>query len=1055
MFRKAKVNVKFPELERSILEFWKTEKAFRSRRALNEGHKSWTYLDGPITANNPMGVHHAWGRTYKDLFQRFNSMKGFDLRYQNGFDCQGLWVEVEVEKELGFKSKRDIESFGVAEFVKRCKQRALRFAAVQTEQSIRLGYWMDWDNPDELRQLADGLEDPHKVLKFDGTTGNTISGTAEQIIGALGRVELGGSYFTLSDDNNYAIWAFLKKCHERAWLYKGRDVMPWCPRCSTALSEHEIATEGYRELTHFAVTLKFPLKRKGEAALLVWTTTPWTLTSNVAVAVNPDMKYVGVRNDGEVLYLAKNVLNRYFPTASNIVEELTGRDLEGLVYGGPFDELEMVQKVAAKDNHRVILWNEVSETEGTGLVHIAPGCGKEDFQLGHEHKMPILSPLNEYGVFTDGFGEFTGTHVYDSPKKIIANLQRKGILFKMEQYSHRYPVCWRCGNELVFRLVDEWFISMGKKFDKPSEQVTAEEKLHNLRYEIIENAMRIRWFPPYGLSQELDWLRNMGDWMISKKRYWGLALPIWECQSCGHFEVIGSKQELKNRAVAGWQEFEGHSPHKPWIDAVKIKCSRCRNVVSRISDVGNPWLDAGIVAYSTMGYFSDRGYWEKWFPANLICESLPGQFRNWFYSLLAMSTVLENQPPCRTIFGHGQVLAEDGREMHKSLGTAIWFDEAAESMGADVMRWMYCTTRPETNMRFGYGIGEDVKRRFLLPLWNIYCFFITYAALDQWKPSGRKPKLSSLDRWILSKLQILIQDVTTNLENFDPIDATTHLEAYVDDLSKWYVRRSRRRFWKSEADEDKEAAYTTLYTCLTELVELLAPFIPFLVEEIYQNLVRSVDKNAPMSVHHNDWPIAEESLIERELVDAMDLAFKVSSLGHAARNTARIKLRQPLARAAVIADKTILNRLAAVKELVREELNVKNLDLISAKENLVDYKSDQPTQAYVFQEEESVLMALDIRISDELRKEGVARDIVRRIQDQRKQAGLEISDQIEIYYQTGPKLTDVFSTHRDYIATETLARKLVDSAPPDQSHTADYALQGEKLSIGILRASGT
>jgi isoleucyl-tRNA synthetase len=913
---------------------------------------------------------------------------------------------------------------------------------------------MDWDDPDKLRQLADGLEDSQKVLKFGGTKGNAISGTAEQLIGALGRPELGGSYFTLSDDNNYAIWAFLKECNERGWLYKGRDVMPWCPRCSTALSEHEIATEGYRELSHSAVTLRFPIRGKDNAALLVWTTTPWTLTSNVAAAVNPEIKYVGVLKDGETLYLAKSLLNRYFPGHRNVREELTGRDLEGLMYDGPFDELEIVKKVGAKDNHRVILWNDVSETEGTGVVHIAPGCGKEDFELSHEYKMPVLSPLNEYGIFTDGFGEFTGVHVYESPQKVIADLKRKGILFKVEQYSHRYPVCWRCGSELVFRLVDEWFISMGKKSDKSPEQLTREEKMRNLRYQIMENTMQIRWFPSYGLSQELDWLRNMGDWMISKKRYWGLALPIWECQSCGKFEVIGSEQELKTRAVEGWQEFEGHSPHKPWVDAIKIKCSSCQSVVSRISDVGNPWLDAGIVAYSTMGYFSDRSYWEKWFPAELICESLPGQFRNWFYSLLAMSTVLKNQPPCRKIFGHGQVLAEDGREMHKSLGTAIWFDEAAESMGADVMRWMYCTTRPETNMRFGYHIAEDIKRRFLLPLWNIYYFFVTYAALDQWKPSSGEPSFSSLDRWILSKLQILIEDVTSNLDNLDPIGATTQLEAYVDDLSKWYVRRSRRRFWKSETDEDKKAAYATLYTCLTSVVRLLAPFIPFFVEEIYQNLVRSVDKNAPVSVHHNAWPVADESLIDRELVAAMNLAVKVCTMGHAARNTAGIKLRQPLAMAAVVADKTILNRLGEVKGLIRDELNVKNLELITSKEDLLG-KSDRPAREYVFQEEEGVSVALDTRISEELKKEGVARDIVRRIQDQRKKAGLEVSEHIALYYQAGPTLKGVFSTHRDYIATETLAKKLIDSEPPTGSHTNDYTLLGEKLIIGIIRANGT
>lgn len=617
--------------------------------------------------------------------------------------------------------------------------------------------------------------------------------------------------------------------------------------------------------------------------MLVWTTTPWTLTSNVAVAVNPNMTYVKVSYKGDVLYLAKAAMNSVLGKAVDVLEELPGKDMEGLTYDGPYDELEAVQKSSTPSAHRVILWDQVSETEGTGMVHIAPGCGKEDFELGLEFKLPVLSPLNEYGVFMDGFGKFTGTHVYDSPEAVFEDLKSKGFFFKVDQYSHRYPVCWRCGSELVFRLVDEWFISMGRKFDKPLEQVTEDEKAESLRYQIMDVTSKIRWFPPFGMSLELDWLKNMGDWMISKKRYWGLALPIWECHSCRHFEVMGSKEELKERAVAGWDEFDGHSPHKPWVDSVRIHCGKCGKATSRVPDVGNPWLDAGIVAYSTMEYFRDREYWKAWFPADLILESLPGQFRNWFYSLLAMSTVLEKQAPCRTIFGHGQVLAEDGREMHKSLGTAIWFDEAAETMGADVMRWMYFTSKPEPDMRFGHHLAEDVKRRFLLPLWNVYCFFVTYANLDQWVPKKSEPEFSTLDIWILSKLQILVEDVSTHLENFDPLEATIQLEQFVDALSKWYVRRSRRRFWKSEIDADKNSAYTTLYTVLVTLIKLLAPFLPFLTEEISQNLIRSVDPNAKPSVHHCDWPVSDKSMVNDDLVAAMNVAVKVCSIGHAAQ----------------------------------------------------------------------------------------------------------------------------------------------------------------------------
>ena len=1110
LFKEAEPTVNFPKLERRILRFWKETDAFKKRVALNRGKRRWSFIDGPITANNPMGVHHAWGRTYKDVFQRYRAMKGYELRYQNGFDCQGLWIEVEVERELGFKSKRDIEAYGIAEFVKRCKQRALRYAALQVEQSIRLGYWMDWDDPQLLRELAKRLDNGKEIMTIHGPMG-PVSDTVEGLVSRLGTPQLGGSYFTFSDENNYTIWSVLKKCHERGWIYKGRDVMPWCPRCSTALSQHEIVTEGYREITHPALTLRFPLRQRPGEALLVWTTTPWTLSSNVAAAVNPYMSYLKVRRNGEILYLAKAALSRVFPREDyEVIEELPGTDMVGWTYEGPFDELPAEQKLGAVDAHQVIAWKEVSEAEGTGIVHIAPGCGREDLELGKQYDLPAVAPLNEFGVFVEGFGWLTGTHVYDSAEPIIENLRKKGLLLKVEDYTHRYPVCWRCDSELVFRLVDEWFISMGEKLDKPLEEVSEEEKEKNLRYQIMEVAKQVRWIPDFGLQHELDWLRNMEDWMISKKRYWGLALPIWECKECGNFDVIGSKEELRSRAVEGWESFEGHTPHRPWIDAVKIKCSKCGAVISRIPDVGNPWLDAGIVAYSTLNYRHDKDYWERWFPADLVCESLPGQFRNWFYSMLAMSTILERRPPFRTCFGHGLVLDEKGQEMHKSSGNVIWFDEAAETMGADVMRWMYCTSRPESNMLFGYSLADEVKRRFLIPLWNVYGFFVTYANLDKWTPEETAAQYSLLDRWILSKLQVLIRDVTDCLENYKVYDAAVSLERFVDELSRWYVRRSRRRFWKSEADEDKKAGYTTLYTCLTTLLKLLAPFLPFLTEEIYQNLVRSVKPDAPESVHHNDWPEADTSLVDEELMADMELAVKVCGLGRAARNKAGIKLRQPLRTAKVVAEETVLKRLRRLTDLIIDELNVKELVLTTEKEEVMTYEihplpdilgkkhgrlfpkiraavagmdanvflqklqreqrveikvDDQviillpeeveirtrPKEDYALAEEQGILVGVDTVITEELKKEGLARDIVRRIQNQRKEAGFDIADWIETYYEAGPKLTEVFRAHGDYIASETLSTTIRKAQPPPGAHIADYKIDGESLRLGLLR----
>jgi len=1110
MFKEEGSKVDFQKLEQQILDFWVKTGAFQERRALNNGKEPWSFMDGPITANNPMGVHHAWGRTYKDAIQRFKAMRGYDLRYQNGFDCQGLWIEVEIEKELDFKSKKDVESYGIGEFVKRCKQRVLRFAAIQVEESIRLGYWMDWDDPRLLRELADGLEEPGKTITVAGPSGKTLTGAVEQVVGALGTHAFGGSYFTFSNENNYCIWSALKRCHEKGWIYKGTDVMPWCPRCSTALSEHEIVTEGYREIKHLTLTVRFPLRGRPGEALLIWTTTPWTLSSNVAAAVNPNIVYAKVRKDGEILYLAKAALGRTLSGSYEVLEELQGSELEGWSYDGPFDELPAVRKAKAVEAHRVILWKDVSEVEGTGIVHIAPGCGKEDFELSKKEQLPAIAPLNEFGIFIEGFDWLTGLHAYDTPKPVIEELKRKGLLLRVEDYIHRYPVCWRCDSELVFRLVDEWFISMGEKIDKPLEKITEEEKERNLRYQIMESTEQVQWIPYFGLQQELDWLKNMSDWMISKKRYWGLALPIWECRECGTFEVIGSEDELKARAVEGWEEFEGHTPHRPWIDEVKIKCPNCGSIVSRIPDVGNPWLDAGIVSFSTLDYRHDRSFWEKWFPADLICESLAGQFRNWFYSMLAMGTIMVRRTPFLTCLGHGKVLAEDGREMHKSWGNAIWFDDAVETMGADVMRWMYCTTKPESDMLFGYKRAEEVKRDFFLLLWNIYSFFVTYANLDNWRPGKEVRAYSQLDLWMTSRLQVLIEGTTECIEKYDIYNAARQLEPFVNELSTWYLRRSRRRFWKSEADEDKEAGYATLYNCLVTLLRLLAPFMPFTTEHMYQNIVRSIDPHAPKSVHHNDWPTPDKSLVDDELMSRMELAIKVSSLGRSARSSSGIKLRQPLAKATVVADKAVLGQLEHLRSLIADELNVGEIVLTSDKQEVQEYdvvlrlellgqkygkllpkilervrktnsgafaskamKSEpieldidgqniillpseielrsKAKEGKAIAEEKDILVAIDTSITSELKEDGIARDIVRRIQNERKAAGFDISDHIEVYYSAGSKLDHVFESHYDYIATETLAVALRRADPPENAHKANFELEGEVLTIGLVQ----
>ena len=533
-FKPVPTTVDFSALERDILAWWQETDAFNKLRRLRaNSEKRFSFLDGPITANNPMGVHHAWGRTYKDLWQRYYAMKGYNQRWQNGYDCQGLWIEVNVERELGFKNKRDIEQYGIAPFVVLCKQRVLTFAAVQTEQSIRLGYWVNWDDPEKLRWLRDRLgRNPQEVIEYTGPDGG-LEGTVEQVVGQLGLPNVGGSYFTFSDENNYQIWRFLGKCHEAGWIYKGHDVMPWCWRCGTGISQHEIVTEGYVEKVDPGLTVRFPrVGRWGDGqtreSLLVWTTTPWTLTSNVAAAVGPDLDYVKVkqaRAEGadEFFYLSKGTLG-ILKGEYQIVGELKGRDMEGWRYHGPFDDLSIIRRMGVPEAHRVILWNEVGVEEGTGIVHIAPGCGAEDFALSKEYNLPVVAPLDEDGVYVDGFDWLSGVSVAEVTDPIVDALKQKGRFYRLEKYAHRYPQCWRCQTPLIFRLVDEWFISMD-----------------GMRQMLIDANDQIRWIPEFGKDRELDWLRNMHDWMISKKRYYGLALPIWECKSCGHFEVIGSK----------------------------------------------------------------------------------------------------------------------------------------------------------------------------------------------------------------------------------------------------------------------------------------------------------------------------------------------------------------------------------------------------------------------------------------------------------------------------------------------------------------------------------
>jgi isoleucyl-tRNA synthetase len=1117
-------------MEKQTLAWWRECGMIEKYIHRNDAsERRWSFIDGPITANNPMGVHHAWGRTYKDVFQRFHTMLGEKQRYQNGFDCQGLWIEVEVEKEHGFTSKKDILTYGVDKFVDECKARVRKFAGIQTEQSIRLGYWMDWDN----------------------------------------------SYYTNSDENNYTIWHFLKTCWERGWVYKGHDVMPWCPRCATGLSEHEIVTEGYQEVTHTSVYVRFPLLERPGESLLVWTTTPWTLPGNVAAAVHPELTYLKVKvsTDGvdEVLYVSKGALKSALKTPPRpspkgegdatspkdglgyeIVGEVQGKELVGLTYRAPFDELPVAQGI----EHRVIAWKDVTDDEGTGIVHIAPGCGKEDFHLGKEFGLAVIAPVDDEGVYVEGFGALSGHSVNDDATRdaIFEQLRDKRFMYRTQQYPHRYPHCWRCNTQLIFRLVDEWFISMDE-----------------LRHQIAEVTKQIRWIPDFGLARELDWLKNMDDWMISKKRYYGLALPIYDCEACGNFEIIGSEVELKARAVEGWGVFDGHSPHKPFIDAVKIACVKCGAAVSRIPDVGNPWLDAGIVPFATLDYRHDRAAWEQWFPADFITEAFPGQFRNWFYSLLTMSTALENKPPFKTVLGHAMVRDEHGEEMHKSKGNAIWFEDAADNMGVDVMRWLFMRQNPASNVNFGYGQADEVRRSFFLTLWNTYAFFVTYASIDGWTPSEKTDNrqqtteggeqttdvsrlrgisgfasdrqqttrpLSELDRWVLAELHALIEVVTGRLADFDAQAAVKAIEAFVDDLSNWYVRRSRRRFWKSESDADKGAAYATLYECLVTVAKLLAPVAPFVAEEMYQNLVvgrqssvvgeeprtaltprpplpqrgegEPAEKSVAESVHLTDWPVADGGRIDRTLMEETRLVMRIASLGRAARAKASLKVRQPVAELFVKVPSALEERaLERLAPQVLEELNIRELRIVhdesdflrfEVKPNLkvlgqkygkdvqviarelgsisderrgeiakavgagrtveVAGKTLEPgellvngreKEGFASAEENGAVVIVSTELTPELLREGLAREIVHRIQNLRKEAGFEIADRIRVYFAADDEIRAALSEYDDYVRQETLTVEIVSGAPPAEAHSETVEVEGRSVTLGVAR----
>ena len=992
-----------PTLEAEILELWERERTFDGLRERNRGGPRWSFVDGPITANNPMGVHHAWGRTLKDVFQRYKALRGFDQRYQNGFDCQGLWVEVEVEKALGLNSKREIEEYGLAEFAQRCKERVAHYGEVITDQSRRLGMWMDWDN----------------------------------------------DYYTFSDTNIEYIWRFLKAVHERGWLYTGHRSTPWCPRCGTSISQHEVYSGEYKELEHPSLYVRFPLKDRDGEALAVWTTTPWTLPANVAAAVKPDAEY-GLTEDGR--WLVVEQLN------GRAVRTVRGEELVGLEYEGPFDDLPAQAGIA----HRVIPWDDVALNEGTGVVHIAPGAGTEDFELSRVHDLRVLTPIDESGRMLPEYAELAGKTTEEVERPVVDALRARGLLIDAGRIVHRYPTCWRGATPLLFRVVDDWFIACDE-----------------IRQPMLDANATVAWTPQFYGKRMDDWLRNMGDWNISRKRYFGLPLPFYPCR-CGHLTVVGSKAELGARASSSLDGLP--ELHRPWIDEISIRCDGCgRDGVRRITEVGDAWLDAGIVPLSTLGWenpehvehgyatgaaagltgadLPEHAYWEEWFPADWVSE-MREQVRLWFYAISFMSVTLVGRSPYRAVLTYEKVRDEHDREMHRSWGNAIEVDEALDRMGADVMRWMYCEQVPSQNLRFGYGPANEVRRR-LLTFWNSVSFLVTYARIEGFRPrygeleDGSRGDLRPLDRWLLARTHRLLEEAEAEYERFWTPGIVRAFESFVDDLSNWYIRRSRRRFYSLD-----EAAFGTLWYGLAQALRVISPLMPFLAEHLWQKLVAGPCPDAPRSVFLAGWPATRKA--DEELLAEVAEVRRVVDLGRQARATSGLKLRQPLPRlhvqgalravghAGEIADELRVKEVEFGQEQATELVVKPNLPVLGPKLGKELGAVRAALQAGEFEElpggrfkaagrelepdevlverrgregwavaaEDGITVALDTTLDDELRLEGRVLDLIHRLNSMRREAGLELTDRIVVKL---PDREADLLRHADWIKNEVLA----------------------------------
>jgi len=1063
VFRSVDSQVSFPKLEESLVHWWQESGVHRQALAGRTDGPDFIFFEGPPTANGKPGVHHVLARAFKDIILRYKRMRGFHIiGARGGWDTQGLPVEVEVEKLLNLNGKRDIERYGIAEFNEKCRGSVFRYVQDWERMTDRIAYWVD----------------------------------------------LGDPYITYTNDYLESNWWVLKTLWDRGLLFRDYKVTMHCPRCVTTLSDHEVA-QGYKEDTEdpsvwpkFKVAtvhsaLPAPLCDLPEPVFfLAWTTTPWTLPANVAVALKPDGVYVAARKGEETFILAEELLVRNLGEEAVVLRRFSGAELAGLAYEGLYRGVPTPgEPVEWEKAYRALADDYVSLDDGTGIVHIAPAYG--DLEIGRRHALPTLFSVDLHGMMLPEFTDFDGLFFKEADAKIIKDLKERGLLFKSGRTKHTYPFCWRCDAPLLFYAKSSWYI-----------RTTARKE------QLISGNQEIAWVPEHIKQGRFgNWLANNVDWAISRERYWGTPLPIWEC-ACGHQQCIGSVAELSTHAGKDLSQLD---LHRPYVDGISWECPVCGGTMKRISDVADAWFDSGAMPVSQWHYPFERKEWVEEHTAHyadFISEAVD-QTRGWFYSLHALSTLLFDRPAYKHVICLGHILDEKGLKMSKHKGNVVDPWTVLNEHGADALRWyLYTCTTPGNPRRFSASLVSESVRKFLLTLWNTYSFFVTYANLDGWTP---KPvdSLARIDRWALSQVQALTQEVTTRLDHYEVTEAARAIESFTDILSNWYLRRNRRRFWKSEADSDKQAAYHTLYTCLVTVAKLMAPFAPFVSEEIYRNLVAEHNATAPRSVHLADWPAIDTAYVDTALDRDMAVLLKVVDLGRSARAESGLKVRQPLAELLVyVPGPTEQAALENFLDEVREELNVKAVRFLEGSSGLVQYRFkpnlpvvgrkygklvpamrnalqalDEATAAtvadaarnglsftlqvedqlleltaeeilietaspegFAVAEDSGFVVALNTEISEDLRCEGLARDLVRNVQDARKDAGLQISDRIHLYLEMPTSLADAVRQHLEYLQAETLTDIVAFTAAPAGAFVVTAELGSEPLTIGVLKS---